>query len=469
VGPHEPYFPPPDTDIISPQTAFDGLGNMLVVYQVNPGNQCTTYLQKLDPDGNRLWGDKGVSLDGIPPAPETRDYPRCYDDSLDLEHNSLVLWCSGSQAVAGRLDISGNPAWTAGPAVLGTSYGSWYWQVLPSTLGNTVAWLDSEKNLQLQTLDAAGKPLWTEQPTIPHVAGFSIACDRDGFTWVVWNTGYTVRNASEDGWVPPGIYLQVLDTAGRLVWDQAKCLVQPADSTGYLLSCVTAGNAGDVVVALVQNWIEQPVDDCCGPLTLQKIDISGNTLWSVETDYNDVHDHSWKLSNWFVSDDEGGAYFFSSTRDSIAVQHVDAAGKLRWHGAGMTVARRLQTGKAGVVEHIVSGDGSGGAYVIWNSYEAGRCPYYAQHIDAAGNAVWLDTGLEIGQLGGTWGMSIAVENGSVYLGVSGLGVSGSRLQKIAPDGTLPWGPEGLRFDEWFPAEQGAETTTSSVTQPSRGS
>jgi hypothetical protein len=40
----------------------DGSGGIVVAYQINQGNGRATYLQRLDADGQALWGEAGIRL-----------------------------------------------------------------------------------------------------------------------------------------------------------------------------------------------------------------------------------------------------------------------------------------------------------------------------------------------------------------------------------------------------------------------
>jgi hypothetical protein len=40
----------------------DGFGGIIVAYQINKGNDLTTYLQRLDAEGEALWGKPGIVL-----------------------------------------------------------------------------------------------------------------------------------------------------------------------------------------------------------------------------------------------------------------------------------------------------------------------------------------------------------------------------------------------------------------------
>jgi hypothetical protein len=200
---------PPNNYIIDPPIAFDGLGNIYTAYQINQGGGPITYLQKLGPDGERLWGEKGIRLDERQPEPQTREEPRPSATYLisDQEGCVTVFWVYDHQLFAKKLDGSGNPIWTAQPLAVGYLRGL----VERSGGGVTIAWIDSDDNLCLQAVDGDGNLLWPDHPYIADVAHFDIARDADGSTWVLWAEPYT-----------ESIKLQVFDRSGRALWSEAR-------------------------------------------------------------------------------------------------------------------------------------------------------------------------------------------------------------------------------------------------------
>jgi hypothetical protein len=53
---------PPEHSVGNPVAVPDGSGGIVVAYQINQGNGRATYLQRLDADGQALWGEAGIRL-----------------------------------------------------------------------------------------------------------------------------------------------------------------------------------------------------------------------------------------------------------------------------------------------------------------------------------------------------------------------------------------------------------------------
>lgn len=120
----EPYFPP-DYYVINPRIAFDNQGDLFVAYQVNESYGVTTYLQKLTPDGDRLWGPQGIRVDERQPEPQTQlegntgtGFKNVRDVKFDIvpdpQGNVTVFWTYEDQLLARKVDGSGHPLWGDG-------------------------------------------------------------------------------------------------------------------------------------------------------------------------------------------------------------------------------------------------------------------------------------------------------------------------------------------------------------------
>jgi len=446
-GPHPPYFPPPR--VITPAIAFDKQGNLITAYQTQAGDSPITYLQKVSSNGDFLWGGGGVKLDDIQPQLQTQEGQRSTFSYMVAPRDGDLVVVGGfaGRPSARKLDTSGAPVWVGEPIAVGTPGRPL--QSPPEAVGCVVTGLDSAGNLQFQSMDADWKPLWTAPSRIANVDEYNAVCDSKGYTWVVWIEPH-------DPSTSPGIYLQVIDASGRFVWTQPRCLKKPSPAPAGgddCDACATAGKAGDVIVS----WV---VEYHRGPLNMQRVDLSGKVLWSLTTDYLD--DHAWwAMSRLFVSDGQGGVFAFSNTTGSVpgrppefksrflAVQHIDAEGRLQWGEGGIELAIGLHSDE---MLFGASSDGSGGAVVVWNDDVPGEgYVYYAQRIDSGGNELWQDKGLlRIGDLGYADGLVIRVRDGTTYVSVADVGDHYDQvphIQKITSDGALPLGPDGLRFGE----------------------
>jgi hypothetical protein len=442
---HEPYFPP--RHVMTPAIAFDAQGNLITAYQTEAGDSPTTYLQKVSPNGDFLWDDAGVRLEDVQPQlqiQEGQGYAFSYMIA-PREGDLLVIGNIAGRLSARKLDTSADPVWIGEPTTLqtlGTPLES------PSEQAGCVVAVRDSAGLQFQSMDADWKPLWMAPPRIQDVDRYSAICDSQGYTWLAWSE-LPGSNTSL------GLYLQVLDASGRFVWTEPMRL--DASLAGHDESDVrlTAGGAGDAIVSWGFSYNR-------APLTIQRIDIRGNVVWRLTTDFPS-YDTRGTRAKRLVSDGHGGVFLFSVSgstltpregqnaefkRGSFAVQYIDAEGRLRWGDAGVSLSSDGNPIERESALFAATSDGSGGAVAIWEPDEQGV--YYAQRIDSSGHALWGDGGMRIGDLGHADRLLIRVKDGTTYVCVADIGDHYHQvphIQKITGDGALPWGPEGLQFSE----------------------
>jgi hypothetical protein len=135
---------------------------------------------------------------------------------------------------------------------------------------------------------------------------------------------------------------------------------------------------------------------------------------------------------------------FRSGEGDIYAQKVTSSGTFQWTGlAGLQIC----TAPDDQFDPKVVPDGSGGAIISWMDQRDGHQVTYAQHISAAGNALWGLGGIPISA-------STDIQAGSDLLsdGASGAIVgwevgdtdsSQERMQRIDTNGQPVWGPGAL--------------------------
>lgn len=137
-------------------------------------------------------------------------------------------------------------------------------------------------------------------------------------------------------------------------------------------------------------------------------------------------------------------YAFTTGVDLFA-QRLDSAGAVKWDSAGVALSPKGSYLQSQKNAQLVS-DGSGGAIYAWEqSYSGSSSHACAGHINAAGNLTWISTsdsvGIRVDSVAST-----GQENISMTPGGSGTaimtwsdGANYTYAQKIASDGSLPWG------------------------------
>ncbi len=414
---------PPAYPILDPVIAHDAQGNVFVAYQVGDHDTTRgklaaapdTYVQKLGPSGERLWGKKGVRLDREQPQVGRIAVPRLVADGYG---NVTAFWSYGGQFFAEKLDGDGDRVWRAGPFAVGPGCVAEYHE----GVGTWVGWIDADGGLRSLMLGEDGSLLRREeQPQIADVAGFAAMCDERGDTWVVWvETGTGAIN------------LQAFDQSGAVVWSETTTLQegdpsgQIPEASGYRLD-VAPNGFGGAVVFWTHGW-SSPQTRICG------IDAAGKTLWTRAAP---------SLSS-IDGDGEGGVFLFVSDGQSLSAHHVDPQGTELWGPNG------LYLGETGADDSTVSepnlyarSDHAGGIVVLREG-DAATC--HVQRIGAAGNEVWPAEGVAMDS--GFLQSIVLGSDAATYFAVADRWTGESWVQKVDSGGALLWGASGIRLDDW---------------------
>ncbi|WP_395620911.1 hypothetical protein [Dokdonella sp.] len=300
-------------------------------------------LQRLDGDGNEMWGHGGILV-----VDRTYNSTTDYGLSIDTAGNALLsLQCCTQNAaderiVVFKVDGTGAQVWgSTGIAVSTVGEGELLSFVTGTTDGNVaVAWMNSNAALRAQKLDATGAPLWG-------------------------STGITL----------------------------------PGPATGFkFLADIKPGLNGDAIV----DWSNQAGSTRI--LRAQKLaSADGAVLWG--NDGIQVSDTGNLQAGYFpkiIVDGQGGAVFayydaVGSAR-MIRVQHLDASGN-RLLGNDGALATTEGT-RLHVIPSASFDASSGITSVAWvdNITLSGGQTFdglYAQRIDSTGARLFVDSGLEI--------------------------------------------------------------------------
>jgi hypothetical protein len=464
--------PLPDHRVGVPQVALDPQGNVFALYEVSEGRGAISYLQKVGPDGTRLWGEEGIRLDTRQP-----DYPgggnaATAPDSQNLiadeAGNVTAFWTYQGQIYAKKVDTDGDPVWASEHVVVGTfaeptsERRSTRWFVTTNATGTTVVWRDETRALNARGLDGDGNILWTAEPPSAHVNELTPWRDHADNTWIIWADQST-----------RAIYLQVIDEQGGVLWEEAERLregVPPGGSAGpRIFALWLADDGSDGVVAAWQGYSEN--DD---PAKIRNVTLTGEVRMSPADLFFKEHPHA-VLPRPLIAGTDGLVVLWAEG-DSTLVQRIDLEGDPAWEDGGVVAATKV----APLRTHAYNFRGSrqpGGTVLTWQSYISDyETVCRAQRIDDQGRLLWGSDGVAItpsvGENRWHWQWSTTTADGAAIL--TGVMTGGARnhscLQKVGIDGSLPWGP--IPLDDWkkydwdgprlvthpAPAEEGASSS-----------
>jgi len=219
----------------------DGMGNLFVAWDTGSITPDTdVYVQKLDKDGNPMWGEEGILLcqdqvtESYNPA-NMQSHPQMAADGTG---GVIVTWhdrrrIMNREVFAQRINAAGEMLWDEN--------GVWVWNIPEDYFGTTSGILDS-----------------------------AITTDGAGGAIVVW-TGYGVSYTGN-----PVIYAQRLSPDGQRLWPDEKVYSNPSfQSQGYA-SIVGDGKGGVIIGSRVGESSSVSKTDS---VYAQKIDSHGNRMW----------------------------------------------------------------------------------------------------------------------------------------------------------------------------------------------
>ena len=256
--------------------------------------------------------------------------------------------------------------------------------------GAIIVWQDERdgnSDIYARRVDGFGNVLWT-------VDGVAICTDSEtqiyplavsddsGGAIIVW------QDERDGNW---DIYAQRVDSGGALLWgtDPATDGVVVSSSTfdqEYPLA--VSDGSGGVVISWLDNRSGNP------DIYAQRVDASGTVLWASDAPIcTDPSDDLNINSSHITSDGSGGAIIAWSDDPygNIHAQRVDASGNILWTG-GVAITSGVNNNYPSIAS-----DGSGGAFIIWNAMRNAPTSWdiYAQRIDSSGNTLWAADGIPI--------------------------------------------------------------------------
>ena len=197
--------------------AGDGSGGGIIVFeQVTPSTDSDIYVQKVDAEGDILWGPDGVPI-CVGPSPQYS--PQIVADGAG---GAISFWVDESGVCAQRVDADGHKPWNEDVLLCDSTY------VRIASDGSGGAFCVSYYGVA-KRLDARGTELWgsdgiTFTPEAIHEPGLALVPDDCGGLLISWAEDvkwrhYEISNVS--------YYVQRIDAEGNVVWGDEEILLNP--------------------------------------------------------------------------------------------------------------------------------------------------------------------------------------------------------------------------------------------------
>jgi len=248
--------------------------------------------------------------------------------------------------------------------------------VSDSQLGAIVIWKDG--GVIGQRINEFGDILWGDEGV--KVANgrakqHTLAPDGLGGAIVAWSRFKSAKYT---------VCLQHLSPGGAILWDSKGLIVceEPGDQEAPRLARCGQG-------LFVVAWEDGRGAD--RDIYAQMVDGKGTVLGQVEGIPISTAAGDERLVG-VVPDGAGGviiAWQYAGGSDSdIYAQRIDGRGSRLWAEDGLVVC----TEPGDQLQAAITGDGSGGAVVVWQDTRGSDIDLYAQRVDPDGNTVWIDGG-----------------------------------------------------------------------------
>ena len=317
----------------------DGTGGAIIVWPDHRAGNDDVYAQRLDADGNRLWGTYGTLV---------------YAEGNDQKNVALVSDGAG---------------------------------------GAIITWEDyhapPSSDVFAQRMYANGTRAWVRPTGICSAPGSQLGLriipDGSGGAIIAWSD---LRSGSGD------IYAQRISAAGSVLWTLNGVGVCTADQNQLDVDIVSSGSSG-VILA----WRDDRSVTKC-EIYAQRLNLAGIPAWAADG-LPVCTSAGYKDGLRAVSDGSGGAIaawadFRNGSTSDIFAQRISPSGDVLWASAGVPVCTGLNDQNWLDIDM----DGSGGAVLCWMDFRADVPPgsnidLYAQRIDPSGTVLWAEGGLVV--------------------------------------------------------------------------
>jgi hypothetical protein len=356
------------------------------------GGDVDIYANKIDIDGNPLWGTSGV------PVCTNGGLQRGARAISDGDGGAVIVWedlTSGTDLYAQRIDTDGTTLWTSSGVAICTAASTQQYPELTTdgTGGAIIVWFDfrsTNYDVYAQRVDGNGNALWTTDGIAVcaksyNQLGARLVTDGEGGAIITW----TDRRSNTRN----GIYAQRLDENGNELWTPGGVVVHYSTDYEQSTPDILADGTGGAIITWERG---QPTTDY--NIMINRISADSTLVWgSPITASAAPGDQRYPR---ITTDGAGGAiiiwedWLYWPDNLDLAAQRVDFQGTVMWAANGVSVCSA--TGNQ--FEPLLCADGFGGAIFTWDDERLMDKDLYAQRIDASGTVMWATDGAVVTQM-----------------------------------------------------------------------
>ncbi|MHA1786169.1 MAG: hypothetical protein ACTSVY_00535 [Candidatus Helarchaeota archaeon] len=265
-----------------PMMVLDGTGGAIITWQDDRTGQDEVYVQRIDAQGQLLWGADGVRVANISSLKEEPLIVKTSDGRF------VVSWednRTGTKDIfAQKFDLSGTKLWGENGTVIVNASGDQGYHILVKPIrptdsgGIVIAWQDTRTDLSdiyVQKLDANGVPLWnpngTAICTAPNYQGWPTIDDLENDSYIIsW-----ADDRRGTGLTNLDLYIQKINSTGDHQWIPNGTLV--ANNTDIqLINRLFTHDKNNIFII----WVDERAD-VSGDIYMQKFNESGHSQWKI--------------------------------------------------------------------------------------------------------------------------------------------------------------------------------------------
>jgi len=416
-----------------PQIISDENGGAIIVWQGSDSGDLRIFAQRINSSGALLWGTDGIAVSD----PYNSDFnPKiCPDGSGGV----IIVWeqmvaLNEYWIYAQKLDENGNKLWGSGNNLeICTATGNHdQVQIINNGSGSVfIVWREEQSSgmydIYAQHVDPMGNMIWTSNGIpICNYDGWQrvpmICPDGVGGAIIAW-VDYREGSSNLD------IYAQRIDIIGNIYWQTNGTAICNATNSQSNFDLESDGSGGAFLA-----W-QDARDSIYDDIFAQHIDSNANSLWKSNGTLICNSTNSQELPQ-IVNCGDGGAIFSwedlreLTTEKDIYAQRLDSNGNPDWilNGTPICTANYYQQ------KVQMCSDGNAGAFITWTDYRNGTySDIYSYHVkskwiispiiidnDGGGDYTWLEATNEPWCIGsGTWGNPFILKNVKINAKSSG--------------------------------------------------
>lgn len=316
---------------VYPDMISDEMGGAIIVWDDGRSGDSQVYVQRINADGNTLWQADGILIANLPHG---QTDPVIEPDGFG---GALVVWSdmrslTNVDVYAQRIDPNGNRLWgeqgTSVSNVVGNQFSA---HITTDQLGGgIISWIDDRTgdgstDIYAQWIDADGNAQWSAQGVpVCEAAGSqarnAIVSDGIGGAIITWEDGRRLNGDTD-------IYAQRITSLGTVVWQAGGKAIAATDEV-QIRQVIMSDGAGGAYIA----WQDFYRGGSSWNIYAQHITEDGSVQWEIDGIAVSIAEDS-QSDPLLIPDGSGGSIIVwydnrEGTHFNIFAQQVDNQGIL---------------------------------------------------------------------------------------------------------------------------------------------